>query len=201
VQTLTITSGFQAINYPGMSSSHRPDVEGAHGVLRSDSTGPVTCWDVPTTMQRPRFGNVLFVVGLVLMGLPVRTVEFPATDCLTENKVDMDLDKMDQRHISFMKFQATIGQELQRKPLNGSLWQDGRLLSTESSWRARVVDLWSHGTIKIEFELRVDDRGRRYVLMQCQTRVLILHSTMHAVIGSESEAKARQFERFSIGSD
>jgi hypothetical protein len=111
-----------------MSSPHLPDVEGAHSVLRSDFTGPIAYWDMPTTTQRPRFGKVLFVIGLVVTGLPVRIVEFPATDCLIEDKVDMDLDKMNQRHISYMKFQAIAGQELQRKPLNGSLWQDGRLL-------------------------------------------------------------------------
>ncbi len=153
---MTSASGFQAINYPKMSSPHRP----------------ATYWDMPTTPQRPRFGNVLFVVGLVVTGLPDRNVEFPATDCLSEDKVDMDLDKMDQRHISFMKFQATVGQELQRKPLNGSLWQGGKLLSTESSWRARVVDLWSQGITRMKFELRDDDRGGLYVLIRFQTRVL-----------------------------
>jgi hypothetical protein len=75
------------------------DVEDAYSVFPMTPTSSVTHWDMPTTMQKPQFGNVLFAIGLVVSGLPPRTVEYWAIDRLNDGKLDIALAKMNQRHV------------------------------------------------------------------------------------------------------
>lgn len=62
-------------------------------------------------------GNMLHVIDLVASGLPIPMQEFPATDCRHGSGEDRPAT-----HI-LNNSKAMVGQELQRKPLNGSIWQ------------------------------------------------------------------------------
>jgi len=52
-----------------MSSPRLPDVEGTHDVFSHMSTGSLAYWDTPATSQKSRFGNMLFVIDMVILGL------------------------------------------------------------------------------------------------------------------------------------
>lgn len=71
----------------------------------------------------------------------------------------MPLDDIDHRHLCWAKFKIAIEEELQRRPLNGTIWQDETPLSSAFSWAAKVVELREAGNGEIRFELRVDSSG------------------------------------------
>jgi len=117
-----------------MSSPHPPDFDGAHGAFPNTPTSSAAHSGTATTMQKLQFGNVLFAIALTAGGVRLRMQELPATDYITNDKLDMDLAKMDLRRSGCVRLGASA--------------------------RAGPINLWSHGITRMEFELRIDNPGR-----------------------------------------
>ncbi len=142
-------------------------------------------------VQKTAWGSIVFVVASVVPGFAGKPARFMATECLKEEVAMMDLNSMDQRHLSFAKFKDTIGGEMHRQPLNGSIWQDGSHIPSEAAWRVRVAEQRDKGAREIRFEVRAENIGELNYWPQSRTRNLTLHSTLNAIINREFQAQAR----------
>lgn len=110
-------------------------------------------------MQKTAWGSIVFVVASDVPGFAGKPARFMATECLKEEAAMMDLNSMDQRHLSFAKFKDTVAGEMHRQPLNGSIWQDGSHIPSEAAWRVRVVEHRDKGAQEIHFEARTENIG------------------------------------------
>lgn len=103
----------------------------------------------------------------------------------------MALSELDHRHLCWVKFETVVGQELQRQPLNGSIWQNETLMQSELCWQAQVLGMQTAGHSEIQFELRIEAAGELHCMVLPCPHALTTRRAEHTILDGQWEAQAR----------
>jgi hypothetical protein len=167
-----------------MTAPFPPDVESSHGEF---SRAPTNRAVTAATL----LGHMVFVIVVRSAGSYIRSAKVPATACLKKETLRMALRDIDHRHLCWTTFEAVVGQELQRQPLNGLIWQNETLMLSELCWRARVLEMQRAGHSEIQFELRIQVASELHCMFQPRTHALTMRRGVYTILDRKREAKAQ----------
>jgi len=171
-----------------MTAPSLPDMERSHGAFPRAPTNTAVNW---TVVRTPPLGHMVFVVVVRPSGLYERQARIPATACLKEESSSRALSDLDHRHLCWTEFEAVVGQELQRQPLNGLIWLNETLMRSELCWQAQVLEMQRAGHSEIQFELRIEAAGEFHRMGLPCTHALTLRRPEHTILDGKWEAQAR----------